>query len=246
MGSSHIYKDVSVAINRIFDEFKPEMLLIELDQERCDLIVDIIDSGLIDEEKPDIDKIRSLFYSNKNYLPNIKEEDVKEEDINLVFLEKIRDFQWKLGKEKGIIPGNEFITAIKLAIKNEIPIELIDFSFNNILELLKKVEPEQINNFMNEMLFNDENENIDGIKEEYEELMRNINNPEYLTKAIESFKDESPDIFEIFIGKRDRNMTERIWDIYHQNLGKRMLVLVGAGHFKGIIDILKEFLLSNK
>ncbi|MHA1395425.1 MAG: TraB/GumN family protein [Promethearchaeota archaeon] len=238
VGISHLMKGIDKEIEEIFEQFKPDMLLLELDYGRYYVIKEILDSGDLDNESLDLEGIQRKWFSfeennsNNDIQPIENDKELKTDEL----IQTLEDFQWKLSKKKEILLGMEFFSAIKLAGEKQIPIKLIDISIDELMEQIEQID----NDALNKLLTQFKEADLQEIEEEYEDLMLNLNNEDFIHNLISQFKEEHPEFSEILITKRDKEMAKRIREIIRENPNKKILALLGVGHFEGILNELKD------
>ncbi len=73
-----------------------------------------------------------------------------------------------------------------------------------------------------------------------EEQIEKLKEGDILESTFTEFAAQSPELYEALIGERDRFMAARLRQENTANEGKRILVVVGAGHLKGLANVLKS------
>jgi pheromone shutdown-related protein TraB len=100
IGTGHVF-NLSEPIQNILDEKKPDLICVELDQQRYETL-------LLKEYKP---------------------EEYKKTMKNTPFIyQNLARFQENIAKQYGVIAGSEMLSAIKYAQTHQIPLELIDMN----------------------------------------------------------------------------------------------------------------------
>lgn len=126
-------------------------------------------------------------------------------------------FQSKVGEETGVFPGAEMLEAMKAAEEVGAHIELIDQNMTVTLNrLISSMSLFSILKIMFYMLFPSKI-NIDSIDEDMVENMT------------QELRRLSPSAYRVLLEERDRIMAHNILD-----LSGTIVVVVGAGHVKGI------------
>ncbi|MBD3351631.1 MAG: hypothetical protein GF364_09110 [Candidatus Lokiarchaeota archaeon] len=232
LGTSHIYEKMEIIVHDELVKFNPDLVLLELDSERYELITFLIESGFDDPFNLDYKALAAR-------ISELDDEIVDDFDDSELFaydiMNEIHDIQQNLGEREKLLLGIEFFTAICYAREHNKPVELIDFSISEITNEIAKIDPSKLESFLNEL----KNTSITELQEEYQDLVDNIGNQEHISKIRDEFKQENPEIYEILIENRDANMSNRIWDVYEKSGHKKLFVIIGAGHFDGIIDNLQ-------
>jgi len=210
LGTAHVSEDSIKEVEEAINEIDPDLIAVELDSERF--------LALINGE-------------NKN---NINIWDVlKSGDIGLFLFHTIlAGFQKEIGKKFNIKPGSEMKKAIELAKLYKKPLYLIDRPID--ITLRRALNSMSLKEKLN-LLFQLFEDNGEVIKLDKKSIREMVNNAEEL---VEILKDLSPTLYRVFVDERDRYMAKNIFDT---SIGReKILVVVGAGHVKGIIDYLKK------
>jgi len=209
IGSSHIAKESILQVKEFILDEKPDIIALELDYKR----------------------MLSLFNKRKLSLKDIKEIGIKAFLFNLIgaYIEK------KLGKIVDVTPGSEMKTAINLAKKNNIKIFLIDQDIQITLKKLAKISLKEkfkiIKDILKGLIFRkNEIEPFDLTKVPKEEL---------ILKLLKKVKERYPEIYKILIIERNEYMGKALNKIIHDYDDKKILAVIGAGHEKGVFDILQ-------
>lgn len=110
IGTGHVF-NLSAALNNLFDDKKPDVICVELDQQRLNALI--------------IKKNDPIRYKNVSK--------------NNPFIYRIlAKFQDNMAKEYGVSAGDEMLTAIKYAQSNGIPLELIDSNAQKLFSKMLK------------------------------------------------------------------------------------------------------------
>jgi pheromone shutdown-related protein TraB len=67
-----------------------------------------------------------------------------------------------------------------------------------------------------------------------EEQIEKLKEGDILESTFTEFAEQSPELYEALIGERDRFMAARLRQENRANAGKRILVVIGAGHLEGL------------
>lgn len=216
LGTAHVSRKSVEDVERAIIKEKPDAVLVELDEGRARNLRD-----------PDHWKHTDIV------------QVIKTGKIYLLFSSILLSiFQKKMGDKLTSPPGAEFKRAIELAEKKEIPHYLIDRE----IKITLKRAWQSIGFFsklrlMSELLaslFTSDNTN----KEEIEKLKEK--------DALQALLDSLPPSFrrirEIVIDERDYYMAQKIRDVvlHAPKKPKRALVILGAGHLRGIEEALQR------
>ena len=139
-------------------------------------------------------------------------------------------FQQRLADEVGIEPGAEMRAAIHMARKKNIPVLLID---REIGVTLKRIYSnvswwQRLNLIAGLMASIISHEKI--TEEEIEKLKQG----DMLESTLYQFAEENNELFHPLIAERDQYMAARIQTELMQGNYENILVVVGAGHLKGM------------
>lgn len=184
---------------------------------------------LIVEEKPDFVGVE-LCYRRFIALTSEKrsESSFKLEFSRMAILAGILRFlQERIGEKTGMFPGEEMLTAVRIAKEVDAQVELIDRDINLTLQrLLDRTSLwEKLRILMNVL--------VSSFHLEGEVDLRDIAEEEVVEELISSFRDFSETAYEVLIEERDRYMADRISTIAGSKSGK-ILCVVGAGHIPGL------------
>ena len=187
-------------------------------------------SSIIEKESPDIialelDQLRfNKLISNKKEKFNIKNINL----LNIIgaYIEK------KLGDKVGVSPGAEMKTAINLAKKNNIELELIDQDIRITLKKLKreltfKEKIKIVYDIIKSALFQS------GLKID----LTKVPEKKVINSLLKIVKKRYPSIYKVLVEERNAFMAKRLYSLMSTN--KKILAVVGAGHEEGIINIIK-------
>lgn len=149
--------------------------------------------------------------------------------------------QKKLGEYVNVEPGSEMLTAIKLAKKEKIPIELIDQDIEITLKRFsKELTWKEKWNFIADLF-----KGFVLRKKEIEFDLRKVPDKDLIFKLIKKVKKRYPSIYKVLVEERDHFMARKLFNLMRNNPDKRILAFVGAGHEEGIIAIMKRLEESN-
>lgn len=214
VGTSHISKQSLNDIKKEFLDFQPDFICIELDKQR-------FASLMKGDQKLNFKAIKILGIRG------------------FLFVLISRYFQQKLGKITGMKPGAEMLYAAQLAQNNKLNLGLIDKPIDQtIRKLMKKITFREVMRFIGDILMsilpfkNKKKIKINLAKVPPEKLINQLIK-ELLTKY--------PSIFNVLIDERNKFMARRLVIIAKKNPDKKILSVVGAGHKKGMLKLLKKY-----
>lgn len=212
IGTSHIAKQSLDEVKRAVEEEKPEIIAIELDQKRY--------YALLSKKRKKAGFGQVFKIGLKGYL------------FSLIgaWAEK------KLGEIVNVEPGSEMKLAIKLAKKNKIRLALIDQDIEITLKKFSKsLSWKERWNFVVDLF-----RGFVLRKREVDFDLTKVPDEKVINFMIEKVKDRYPNIYRVLIEERNEIMALNLRTIMHQNPDKKILAIVGAGHEKEIIDLLKK------
>ena len=200
----------------------------------ADLVRDVIE-----KEKPDVvcvelDEKRMIALSEKNRWENldlkniIRQKQLSTLIVNLV----LASYQKKLGEKLGVTPGTELLEAIQTAKKNNIPVELCDREMRITLRrawhsmgFWQKIK----------FLYG----GLAGIFEKQElteEKLAELRSKDVLSEMMDELGKAMPVLKKVIIDERDQYIAEKM----KETKGNKIVSVVGAGHVKGIINVLES------
>ena len=146
----------------------------------------------------------------------------------------------KLGRMVGVDPGEEMLTAIKLAKKNKITVALIDRDIEITLSRLSRylTWKERWNFFVD--LFN----GLFFRKREMKKLgideldLSKVPSEVLIKKLIGMMKKRYPGLYMVLVHERNLIMANKLKELAIANPEKKIVAVVGAGHIEGMTKIL--------
>ena len=213
VGTAHISKDSVEEVKQAIVKYKPDVVAVELCKRRYE--------SLTKKDKWENTPVTSLIKSNNAYLM-----------LAQIFLGSI---QRKLGKELGVEPGSEMITAMEEAKRHKIKVELVDRDISITLKRAwKKMGFREkfrlIWEFLKAMVGFEE--------EELEEIdLKKLMDQDMISSMLEEFGKIAPSVTTVLIHERDKYIAKKINDATKKGT---VLAVVGAGHLKGVEKHLKK------
>jgi len=213
LGTAHVLEESKKEVLELMDKINPETVCVELCPSRY----------------------QSL--KKKNRWKNLDiVKVIKEGKGFLLFTNMILfAFQKRIGLSLDFSPGQEMITAIKLAEKNKKNIVLADRDINITLKrawILSSFKDKiKILELLLESLFSSKDDNLQ--KKDILELMKG---QDLYNEALSLFAKSLPEVKRVFIDERDAFLAKKI----SEAPGKKILAVVGKGHQKGILKQIKK------
>ncbi|HEY9703338.1 MAG TPA: TraB/GumN family protein [Allocoleopsis sp.] len=210
VGTSHIAKESIDKINEAYKTLNPDIICVELDHKRL--------HGLLSGEKRE----KSFFKGIKKYGFN-----------GYMFAVVAGYIQEKLGNIVDMKPGSDMLEAVNLAKNNKKRLELVDQDIDITLRNFSK-------NFTWKEKFRilidifkapfSKKESIDLSKVPKDELIQ---------KLMLQLKERYPSIHKTLVDDRNMVMSKNIYKIMSKNSDKKILVVIGAGHEKELLRLIK-------
>jgi len=143
-------------------------------------------------------------------------------------------YQRRIAEQFGIEPGAELKAAADAAISHDIPLQLIDRDLATTLKRSYRAVPwyKRIMLTTGMVMSTVSSEEID------EEQIEKLKEGDILESTFTEFAEQSPELYEALIAERDRFMAARLRQENTANAGKRILVVIGAGHLEGLAKYL--------
>jgi pheromone shutdown-related protein TraB len=212
IGSAHVSKKNIEQVQNIIIDEQPEIIGVELDRNRFRNIL---------EEKENNIKFTDIFKTNNIFL--------------FIITYFLSNYQKKIAKKLNTKAGGEMLSAIKCAKIINSKIALLDRDINITLnKLLKNISFKEklkilfggffLNKKEKEIL---KNVNINTLLYEVENTE---NNSKFLEEIMKIFSKKFKKLKEILIDERDQFIAYNIL----KAPCKKMVVIIGAGHLKGV------------
>ena len=214
IGTAHVSGDSIDKVEKSICEINPDLIAVELDRDRFFAITKNNTDNTNNHKKIDLMKI------------------IKEGNIGLFLVHTLlANFQKDIGEKFGIKPGSEMKKAIDLAMAYNKPMSLIDRPINITLKrAIQSLSFKEKIQIIGSFIGNDKNIDLDE-----KSINEMVDNAEDL---IEVLKELSPTIYEVLVDERDKYMAKNIYELSKEK--EKILVVVGAGHLKGIANYLKK------
>ncbi len=213
LGTSHIAIESVNEVKQLIEAESPEIIALELD----------------------ILRFKKLL-SNKQQTPSLKDLVSGSSILNTLgaYIER------KLGEKVGIKPGEEMLTAIKLAKKYRIQIALIDqpiqITFKRLSESITLKEKFSfVADILTSLIFPKKRIKIDLTKVPEKNLIK---------KMIKEVRKRYPNIYKTLIYERNIYMAQQLTQLVQLN--KKTLAIIGAGHEDELLRLIKWNLQKKK
>lgn len=139
-------------------------------------------------------------------------------------------YQRRIAEQFGIEPGAELKAAADAAQAHDVPLQLVDRDLATTLKRSYHAVPwyKRILLSTGLVMSTVSSEEID------EEQIEKLKEGDILESTFTEFAQQSPELYEALIAERDRFMAARLRQENRDNAGKRVLVVIGAGHLEGL------------
>ncbi len=211
IGTAHVSKESIDEVKEAIILNQPDVVAVELDMNRYQNMM----AEKNGQEKPDVN-IRDI---------------IKGDKLSIFLVSMFLSYlQRKIGDDLGVKPGSEMIAAIETAEEIGAKVALID---RDISVTLKRA--------LNKMSFIEKAKFVFGIitsffsKDEIEDV-ESIKDGDTLTEVMEYFKEMSPKAYSVLVSERDAYMANMLQNVE----GENVVVVVGAGHKKGITEYMEH------
>ncbi len=188
IGTAHVSKNSAELVESKILEIKPDIVCIELDEQRLQNIKNRNKYENIDIFK--IIKSRQLFFFIGQFI--------------------MASFQKKISEKTGSKPGEEFIRAINISDDQGIPLALIDRNIGTTLKRAWRLTPLKHKfKFLGSLIFSndDEFDNVD---------IEQLKNSDAIETLVKSFSEELPETKKVLIDERDLYLAYGIQKNLHQ------------------------------
>jgi pheromone shutdown-related protein TraB len=139
-------------------------------------------------------------------------------------------YQRRIAEQFGIEPGAEMKAAVDAARQSGVPLQLVDRDLSTTLRRTYHAVPWYkrfmlTSGLIASSLSSDE---LD------EKSIERLKEGDILESTFTEFAEQSPELYQSLIAERDRYMAARLRSENLGQTGRRVLVVVGAGHLKGL------------
>ncbi len=211
IGTSHIAKQSIKDVQEAIEQGKPDIIALELDRKRL--------PALLAKERQ---KVR---------ISDIGRIGIK----GFLFAALGSWAERKLGESVGVKPGAEMKLAFRLAKKNSIRIALIDQDIDITLRRIStSLTWKEKFRFLGDVCGG-----FFGKKHDFLFDLSTVPKNELIARMLEKVRTRYPSIHRVLIDERNMVMIKNIKRLRDQNQGKKILVIVGAGHkvaIEGALD----------
>lgn len=209
IGTSHIANQSIAEVTIAIESWQPDIVAVELDRGRL--------HGLLHPEQ------------QKSRLSDIGRVGLK----GWLFAQLGGWGEKKLGKHVGVKPGQDMLTAVRLAQAKKIPVALIDQDITITLKRFSKMLTwTEKGRFVWDVLAG-----VFGGKRQAFDL-RTVPSQGTIDKLVRQVKDRYPNVYKVLITERNLFMARALSRLLVDNPDKKILALVGAGHKQDLEELL--------
>jgi pheromone shutdown-related protein TraB len=144
-------------------------------------------------------------------------------------------FQQRMADQFGIRPGEEMRRAIDMGRQHDLPVLLVDREVGITLKRIYRNVPW----WQRLTLFSGLLASVLSREEIPEEEIERLKEGDVLESAFTQFAEREKHLYQPLIAERDRYMAARILEEIEQTEHQNLLVVIGAGHLKGLAEQLK-------
>ncbi len=212
IGTSHISKESILKVEQAISQFKPDIVALELDRNRYHALQDREAKGRFSFR--DIWKI-----GLKGFLFAL---------IGSYVTKKLAD---KIGTE----PGADMLAAIHIAKAKELKIALIDQDIQITLRNFSRTFSWKEKGRIFVDIFNA----VILRKTDFYFDVRKIPDEKTIVALLKKVKARYPNVYRSLIDDRNRYMAKRLASLMKQNPDKKIVAVIGAGHEKEMLELIK-------
>ena len=215
IGTSHIAKQSIDEIKTAIENYNPDIIAVELDTERA--------HALLSKTKRKTSARSALKFGLTGYL----------------FALLGQHAQQKLGRAVGVEPGEEMKTALELAKEKKKDIALIDQPIHITLTNISqgfgwKEKGRFLADIVKGVIQPRKQAKMMGFDFDLNKVPEN----ELIEKMMTYLHTRYPSLHKAIIDDRNKYMVKKIINLIRTNPEKKILVIVGAGHIKGMKELL--------
>jgi pheromone shutdown-related protein TraB len=210
LGTAHVSKESAEQVREIIRQEKPDRVCVELDEAR--------QQSLVKKRSWESLDIYKVLKERKGFLLL----------GNLV----MSSFQRRMGAELGVTPGEEMLAAIATADELSIPYSLVDRQIHTSLRRAWAKTGFWGKNKMLAALLG----SLFSREKLSQEDIENLKEQDALSSMMNELAEYLPSAKQVLIDERDQYIAGRSYEAE----GKRVLIVIGAGHVAGIVRRLEE------
>lgn len=205
VGTSHIAQQSAREIERVATSFQPDIIAVELDKGRLEALRDR-KAGKKEERLP-LSMIRRIGLTG------------------YIFAVLGRTLQKKLGNVVRVEPGVDMLAAVEYATKHEKQLSLVD---QDIIITMRRLSSEFT--FKEKMKVLWDVISAPFSKQKINIPLDRVPDEKMIEQLIGLLKIRYPSLYKVLIEERNIVMARNLDTIVRKNPGKRILLVIGAGH----------------
>lgn len=215
IGTSHIAKDSIAKVRETILAEKPDIVAVELDHARL--------HALLSEEKPKFGfaMLRIMGITG------------------LIFFVVGRFLQRKLGKLIGAVPGEEMKTAVEVARLNNTRVALIDQPLNITMLNVSRISLGEKLKLAKDLIFG-----MSGLEKDKAHIaqvdLSKVPSKDFVETAMKMVRGRYPQLYKALVADRNEYMAKMLAKIIKMEPQSRIVAVVGAGHEREIIRLVKK------
>jgi pheromone shutdown-related protein TraB len=215
IGTSHIAKKSAEEIEKAIDSYQPDIVAVELDRRRLKALLDRA-AGAKDEKLP-LSMIRQVGVTG------------------YIFASVGKAAQQKMGSIMNVNPGVDMLAAVNAARKHKKELHLVD---QDIMITMKRLSAK--------FTFREKIRVVWDIvaapfqKEKYKIRLDKVPDEKTINKLMGLLKERYPSLYEVIVLERNIVMARNLDAIVRRNPGKKILLVIGAGHGDDLRQRLKQ------
>ncbi len=212
VGTSHIAAESVAEVSKIIEKEQPSIVALELDRKRL--------MALLHPQK------------TKTSWKDIKHVGFKGWLFSIIgaWVEK------RLGEKVGMKPGAEMLQAVKAAKSVNAGLALVDQDIEITLKRFSQTMTwkEKWN------LFVDIIKGLIFRKSEFSFDLSSVPSQKLIEKMIKQVKKRYPNIYKVLVTERNEVMAKRLAYLMNENSDKKIVAVIGAGHEKELLQLIKK------
>jgi len=215
IGTSHIAKDSVQKVRQTILEEKPGVVAVELDYPRL--------HALLSREKQrfSLGMLTSMGFTGFMFF------------IIGGFLQR------QLGRMIGAVPGEEMKTAVETARENKIRVALIDQPFNITMSRLSKISIGERLKLAGDIFLGFFGVGADRTVKNMD--LSKVPSSRFIEFAMGKVRGRYPGLYKALVTDRNEYMARMLAQIMKSEPDSKIVAVVGAGHEKEIVELLKDF-----
>ncbi|MBI4145355.1 TraB/GumN family protein [Candidatus Woesearchaeota archaeon] len=218
VGTSHIARQSIHEVTHAIDAAKPDIIAIELDRGRL--------AHLLHPQK------------SRTRLSDIRRVGVKGWLFGLFGAWAER----ALGKHVGVAPGQDMLTAVRLARERKLPLALVDQEIAITLKRFSQALTwREKGRFLVDV--------IKGVIFREKELgfdLRTVPSKQVIARLLDRVKRRYPNVYRVLVTERNHVMARNLAHLLRLHPDKKVVAIVGAGHEKELEALVRQRLASTK